>query len=192
MVTFEEGGEEIPDHFAPNRLYIGELKGAEQFQQIQDRAPSARILVFAPDDGLPPGVYLDRNGSGALAHVTAPLLDNLADDPRAQLALTKVLTLLSIPHQLLQPMNAHRFTFLALLLALAFGVIAARAQTTNAGPAPAQTNTRSGSNKRPARFRQTLHQLILAPLPSTPPPQPLPTAVLRFESSGRRARQAGR
>ena len=53
--------------------------------------------AFAPDENLPPGIYLDRWGPGAIAHVTAPLLDNLADDPRAQLALTKILMLLSRP-----------------------------------------------------------------------------------------------
>jgi hypothetical protein len=94
-VPFEDGGEGVPDNFESSRLYLGEFMDAAQFQEIQDRAPTARILVFAPDESLPPGAYLDRNGSSIMGHVTAPLLDNLADDPRAQLALTKLLTLLS-------------------------------------------------------------------------------------------------
>ena len=92
-VSFEEGGDGLPDNFTSNLLYIGELKDAAQFQELQDRAPNARVLAFAPDETLPPGVYL----TGKLAHVTAPLLDNLTNDPRAQLALIKFINLLSTP-----------------------------------------------------------------------------------------------
>jgi len=96
-IPFEDGGQGVPDNFDSKRLYLGELTETAQFQQLQDRAPNARILVFAPDDTLPPGIYLDRGGSSALAHLTAPLLENFADDPRAQIALTKILRLLSSP-----------------------------------------------------------------------------------------------
>ena len=92
-VPFDDGGEELPDNFTSNLLYIGELKDAAQFQQLQDRTPNARLLVFAPDETLPPGVYL----TGKFAHVTAPLLDHLPDDPRAQRTLTKIINLLSTP-----------------------------------------------------------------------------------------------
>jgi len=94
-VPFEDGGEGVPDNFEPNRLYIGEFTQATPFQEIQDRAPNARILVFAADESLPSGVYFERSGASVMGHVTAPLLDNIAGDPRAQLALTKMLTLLS-------------------------------------------------------------------------------------------------
>jgi hypothetical protein len=92
-VPFDDGGEELPDNFTSNLLYIGELKDAAQFQELQDRTPNARVLAFAPDETLPSGVYV----TGKLARVTSPPLDHLPDDPRAQLALTKIINLLSNP-----------------------------------------------------------------------------------------------
>ncbi len=96
-VSFEYSGIGTPDRFDPNRLYFGELATDEQFQQAQDRSAGARLVLFSPDESLPAGVYTDRSSSGVLIHVTAPLLDNLNDDPRAQLGLIKIIRLLSAP-----------------------------------------------------------------------------------------------
>jgi hypothetical protein len=89
-VRFEDGGDDIPPSFQTNRVYAGEVSGDEQFEVIQDRSAGARIAVFSPDESLPPGVYADRSGAGAFVHVTTPLLDHVADDPREQLGLMKV------------------------------------------------------------------------------------------------------
>lgn len=96
-VNFEDGGTGIPDRFDPNRLYFGELSNDERFQQAQDQSAGARMVLFSPDESLPAGVYAERSNSGVLIHVTSQLLDNLIDDPRAQLGLTKVIHLLSAP-----------------------------------------------------------------------------------------------
>ena len=94
-VRFEDAGEDVPSNFDPSRRYAGEITGDNPFQVIRDRSAGARVAVFSPDDTLPPGVYADRTGSGALVQVTAPLLDHVADDPRAQLGLIKIFRLLS-------------------------------------------------------------------------------------------------
>jgi len=94
-VPFEDNGSELPDNLDPSRLYFGELNAEEQFQQVQDRGAGARIAVFSPTESLPSGVYSDRSSSGISIRVTTPLLDNFNDDPRAQLALIKIVHLLS-------------------------------------------------------------------------------------------------
>jgi hypothetical protein len=96
-MPFEDGGDGTPDRFDPNRFYFGELATDEQFQQAQDQSAGARLVLFSPDESLPAGVYAERSPSGALIHVTAPLLDNLNDDPRAQLGFIKIIHLLSAP-----------------------------------------------------------------------------------------------
>jgi len=101
-IAFEDDGASTPDRFDPNRLYFGELTTDEQFQQAQDQSAGARMVLFSPDESLPPGVYTERSNSGVLIHVTSPLLDDLNDDPRAQLGLTKIVHLLSAP-----PSSAH-------------------------------------------------------------------------------------
>jgi len=94
-VPFEDGGIDTPDRFDPNRLYFGELSTDEQFQQTQDHSAGARLALFSPEESLPDGVYAERSHSGTLIHVTSPLLDNLGDDPRAQLAFIKIIHLLA-------------------------------------------------------------------------------------------------
>ncbi len=96
-VPFEDGGSGTPDRFDPSRLYFGELASDEQFQDAQDHGAGARLVLFSHDESLPAGVYADRSSSGVLIHVTSPLLDNLNDDPRAQLGLMKIIHLLSAP-----------------------------------------------------------------------------------------------
>ena len=98
LVPFEYDGTDTPDRFDPNRLYFGELTTNEQFQQSQDQSAGARLVVFSPDESLPAGVYADRSNSGVLVHVTLHLLDNLNDDPRAQLGFIKIIHLLSAHH----------------------------------------------------------------------------------------------
>jgi hypothetical protein len=96
-VPFEDAGTGTPDRFYPNRFYFGELNSDEQFQQAQDRSTGSRLVLFSPDESLPAGVYAERSNSGVLIHVTSSLLDNLNDDPRDQLALIKIIHLLSAP-----------------------------------------------------------------------------------------------
>jgi len=96
-VPFEDAGTGTPDRFDPNRLYFGELTSDEQFQQAQDQGAGVRLVLFSPDESLPAGVYAEQSNSGTLIHVTLPLLDNLADDPRAQLGIIKIIHLLSAP-----------------------------------------------------------------------------------------------
>ena len=94
-VSFEDGGSGTPDRFDASRIYFGELATDEQFQQAQDRSAGARLVLFSPDESLPTGVYAERSNSGVLVHVTSPLLDNLDDDPRAQLGIMKIIHFLS-------------------------------------------------------------------------------------------------
>ncbi len=96
-VSFEDGGTGTPDRFDPNCFYFGELAADEQLQQAQDQSTGARMVLFSPDESLPAGVYAERSNPGVLIHVTLPLLDNLADDPRAQLGFIKIIHLLSTP-----------------------------------------------------------------------------------------------
>ena len=96
-VHFEDLGGDTPDRFDPKRLYFGELDTEEKFHQAQDRSAGGRVIVFSPDDSLPVGAYTNPSGSGLFIQVTAPLLDNLDTDPRAQLALIKFIHLLSNP-----------------------------------------------------------------------------------------------
>jgi len=96
-VPFEDEGTDTPNRFDPNRLYFGELATDEQFQQAQDQSAGARLVLFSTDESVPVGVYADRSNTGVLIHVNSPLLDNLNDDPRAQLGLIKIIHLLSSP-----------------------------------------------------------------------------------------------
>ncbi|MDD5261504.1 MAG: hypothetical protein PHD76_06600 [Methylacidiphilales bacterium] len=94
-LPFENAGNGTPDRFDPNRLYFGELATDEQFQQAQDRSAGACLALFWPDESLPVGVYADHSNSRVLVHVTSHVLDNMNNDPRAQLGLIKIIHLLS-------------------------------------------------------------------------------------------------
>ncbi len=97
-VRFDDAGDDTPSNFEPTLLYLGDITADDQFQQVQDRwALGGRVVVFSLDESLPPGVYTDRAHSGALIHITAPLLENLSDDPRAQNGLIKILHLVTSP-----------------------------------------------------------------------------------------------
>jgi hypothetical protein len=94
-VPFEDGGSDLPNRFDPNRLYFGELTTSEERQSAQDRSAGARLALFASDESLPPGIYADRSNAGVLINVSLPILDNLTDDPLAQLGLMKIIRQLS-------------------------------------------------------------------------------------------------
>jgi hypothetical protein len=94
-VSFDDAGATIPDRFEPNRVYFGEATATASLPSTQEMA-TAHTVIFSPDVSLPPGIYIEQKASGAVIQVTLPLLENLADDPRNQLALIKVIHLLSL------------------------------------------------------------------------------------------------
>jgi hypothetical protein len=96
-VSFDEGGTDVPGQLDPVRLYFGEWPASgDSSPPLQDPAEPGRIAVFGPDDSVPPGVYVERSSpAGPLVRVTLPFLQNLKEDPRSQLALIKVIHLLS-------------------------------------------------------------------------------------------------
>jgi hypothetical protein len=94
-VLFEDGGAGVPDRFDADRFYLGELATNAEQLSAQDRSAGARLALFASDDSLPPGIYANRSSTGVLINVSLPMLDNLTDDPLAQLALMKIIRQLS-------------------------------------------------------------------------------------------------
>jgi hypothetical protein len=98
-VSFNEGGSDVPRQFDPDRLYLGEWPSDSAASPLPETpAEPGHVAIFAPDDSVPPGVYVERSSpAGPLVRVTLPVLSNLKDDPRAQLALIKVIHLLSNP-----------------------------------------------------------------------------------------------
>lgn len=94
-VRFDDAGLELPDRFEPDRLYLGEFPSAKVVVPTQEMANAAHVAIFAPDPSLPAGIFTERQGAGVFVQVTQPLLDNLSIDPRAQLALVKVIHLLN-------------------------------------------------------------------------------------------------
>jgi hypothetical protein len=96
-VLFDEGGDGVPDRVDPKRIYFGELTTAQQFQEAQDRSAGACMVLFSPDESLPAGVYAEHSSLKTFVHVTSPLLNDLNVDPRAQMALIKIIHFLSTP-----------------------------------------------------------------------------------------------
>ncbi len=94
-VRFEDAGLHLPDELEPQRFYLAEPATGEEIPVTQEMKNAARVAIFAPDLTLPPGIYDERQGPGIVVQVTQPLLDNLSVDPRAQLALIKVIHLLN-------------------------------------------------------------------------------------------------
>jgi hypothetical protein len=90
-VPFEDSGADIPAVCEPARIYLGDVTTRDAQQQAQDRSPGARLAAFSVDDSLPPGMYANRAPNGVFILVSLPVLDHLADDPRGQLVLLKVL-----------------------------------------------------------------------------------------------------
>jgi hypothetical protein len=91
QIPFEDGGADVPGLFEPGRIYLGDVTTRDAQQQAQDRGLGSRIAVFSVDDSLPPGMYTNRAPNGAFILVSLPVLGHLADDPRAQLVLLKVI-----------------------------------------------------------------------------------------------------
>jgi hypothetical protein len=94
-VPFDDGGESVPDRLDPARYYFVEPSDDHQTQDAVDRRAGVRLVVFAPNESLPLGIYAERSTAGAFIRVTLPLLDDLRTDPRAQLGLIKIIHLLS-------------------------------------------------------------------------------------------------
>jgi hypothetical protein len=94
-VPFEDGESDLPDRLDANRFYMGELATSEERLSAQDRSTGAHVVLFVNDDSLPPGIYADRSSTGVLIKVSLPMLDNLTDDPLDQVALMKIIRLLS-------------------------------------------------------------------------------------------------
>jgi len=94
-VRFEDAGLHVPGELEPKRFYLAEPAPGQEIPVTQELKNTARVAIFAPDPSLPPGIYAEHQGSGVVVQVTEPLLDNLGVDPRAQLALIKVIHLLN-------------------------------------------------------------------------------------------------
>jgi len=94
-VRFDDAGNDCPETFEAGRLYLGEMASAQGAVPTQEMVNAAHVAIFAPDPLLPAGIYAESRASGVFVQVTQPLLDNLSIDPRAQLALIKVIHLLN-------------------------------------------------------------------------------------------------
>jgi hypothetical protein len=95
---FEDAGAELPGRFDPAKIYLGEPATQDDFQAALDRSAGASVALFHADETVPPGIYASRVSDGVLVDVTLPLLDHLADDPRAQTAFLKIIRLLTPAH----------------------------------------------------------------------------------------------
>ena len=97
QVPFTDSGADLPGRLLPDQIYVGEAMDRPAAERIRDHASGARVAVFAMDDSLPRGVYLNRSPDRTYGLVTLPVLDALASDPRAQLVFLKVLQSLLPP-----------------------------------------------------------------------------------------------
>jgi len=102
-IPYDVSGIDLPDQFEPNRIYFGEAAHEESYSITQEIRQRVRMAVFAPDQSLPAGVYAEQAPDAVFIRVTLPLLDNLNDDPRAQLALIKIIHLLIAPPSSINP-----------------------------------------------------------------------------------------
>jgi hypothetical protein len=91
-LPFEDAGPDLPGRFVPERIYLGDVKNREAEDNAHDRSEGAKLAVFADDDSLPPGIYMERDpGAGVYLLITLGFVDSLTDNPRSQLAFLKVL-----------------------------------------------------------------------------------------------------
>lgn len=97
-IPFDLAGLDVPDQFEANRIYFGETADEESFAITQEIREKVRMAVFSPDQSLPAGIYSEQKPAAAFIYVTAPILDNLDTDPRAQLALIKIIHYLIAPN----------------------------------------------------------------------------------------------
>ncbi len=96
-IRFEDGGASTPDRLNPGRYYFLEAADQNQVQTVTDRRAGCCLAVFYPDAELPAGLYSEQSQGGTFVRVTSPLLNDLNVDPRAQLALLKIIHLLASP-----------------------------------------------------------------------------------------------
>jgi hypothetical protein len=97
-VPFDQAGLDVPGQFEANRIYFGETADEGSFAITQDIREKVRMAVFSPDPALPVGIYSEQKPAASFVYVTAPILDNLDTDPRAQLALLKIIHYLIVPN----------------------------------------------------------------------------------------------
>lgn len=85
-VEFEELGERLPADPQPRMLCIGDASAKDLEDWLRRRPAQAgvRLVVFLADPWSLPGIYTTTDRSLRLSKVTAPVLENLADDPQSQ------------------------------------------------------------------------------------------------------------
>ncbi len=81
-ITFNEAGSELPSTLSKTALYMGEVDARSP--AVRRNFGAARVILFAPDPMLPPGVYTTIRDNGLFSKVTLPLLDTLATNPQSQ------------------------------------------------------------------------------------------------------------
>jgi hypothetical protein len=94
-LPFEDGGQTLPGIFNRERIYMGDMATHNEQLQARDHSAQARLAVFSEDDSLPRGIYATNTIDQIFILVTSPLLDDLVDDPRDQMAFSKIVQLLS-------------------------------------------------------------------------------------------------
>jgi hypothetical protein len=102
-IPYDVGGMDLPDQFEPHRIYFGEAAHEESYSITQEIRQRVHMAVFAPDPSVPAGIYAEQAPDAVFIRVTLPLLDNLNDDPRAQLGLIKIIQLLTAPSSSINP-----------------------------------------------------------------------------------------
>jgi hypothetical protein len=84
-LAFADQGEAVPEKLEAGVLAVGGLPD-KIWRESKPRltAEGGRLVVFV--DGAPglPGVYTTVNGAGVITQITLPVLDALAEDPRAE------------------------------------------------------------------------------------------------------------
>lgn len=84
-IEFVDQGESPPEGLDAGVVAVGALS-AKAWREVKLRvAPEGgRWVVFVEDAAGLPGVYTTARGTGAITHVTLPVLGGLAEDPRAE------------------------------------------------------------------------------------------------------------
>lgn len=84
-IEYSDSGDAPPEVLAAGTLAIG-LLSAKDWAAHKGRlgAGGGRLIVFVADAELPPGIYTQAAGEGAVTQVTMPVLDKLGADPRAE------------------------------------------------------------------------------------------------------------
>lgn len=84
-LVFSDHGEAMPEKLEAGVLAVGGLPAGTWRESKSRLAPEGgRLVVFVEHASGLPGVYTTANGTGAVTQVTLPLLEGLAEDPRAE------------------------------------------------------------------------------------------------------------